>query len=234
MESTKLTVLESKLPLRAYPEKNLDDVLSTVFKFWLARLLSIKADNEEKLNDALPAIKKHFWSLGMDEIKKAFEMYADGELTTKPIPNYFDRILVGNIFKDYKEQKPQPKPIEIKQREMTQEEKDDLIYIGVVNCFEEFKQTKEIIPGYVWVYDHLDEKGKIKFLTETKKAMMVQAKKKLQWEAVQEPDKYKRKSIANELEQKNAPAIVNRAKRMLLEVFFNSLIAKSQHVKDVL
>ncbi|MCP4054348.1 MAG: hypothetical protein GY739_15070, partial [Mesoflavibacter sp.] len=44
MESNKLAVLDNSLPLKAYPEKDLNTLLETQFKFWLSNLLSLKAD----------------------------------------------------------------------------------------------------------------------------------------------------------------------------------------------
>ena len=234
MESNKLAILERQLPLRAYPETKLDEVLKTSFKFWLANLLSIKADNEEKLDSALPSIKKHFWSLGIHEIKKAFEMYADGELITKPIPNYFDRILVGQIFKEYKQQKPIVKK-EIKTPEPTQEEKDNLIYLGVINCFDEFVQTNKIINGYTWVYDHLEELEILKYSKTDKIKQMPIAKKRLISENKEVLSHSNYKQFTRDLENKRTDqAIINTAKKMLLERYFSNITCKNKHIKDFL
>lgn len=171
MESNKLTVLDKKLPLRAYPEKELDKVLETSFKFWLANLLSIKSENEEKLNNALPAIKKHFWSLGVYEIKNAFEMYADSELITKPIPNYFDRILVGHIFKEYKAQKKVIKK-KINHQEIMQETNKS----HLIKFFNNYFKTKEINDCYVsFAYDSLEKNGFIKLSKQEKNKLMKDA-----------------------------------------------------------
>lgn len=168
MESNKIAILEKQLPLRAYPEKELDKVLETSFKFWLANLLSIKAENEEKLDNALPAIKKHFWSLGIHEIKKAFEMYADSELISKPVPNYFDRILVGNIFKEYKAQKKVVKKEIDHQEIMRQTNKSHL-----VSFFNQYFKTKQINDCYVvFAYDSLEKNGFIKLTKQEKLKLM--------------------------------------------------------------
>ena len=208
--------------------------MGTVFKYWLANLLSIKADNEEKLDNALQSIKKHFWSLGIDEVKKAFEMYADGELSILPRPNYFDRILVGQIFKEYRQLKPIKKP-KIKEIEMTQEEKDNLTFMGVVNCFDEFIQTKSIIDGYVWVYDHLQDLKIINFSDNEKRKQMPIAKERLILESKQEMTLNEYKSFMGDLENKRKDqAVINKAKKMLLERFFFRVHTKSKHIKDYL
>lgn len=234
MESNKIAVLDKKLPLRAYPEKTLDNVLNNEFKFWLANLISIKAENEEKLNSALPAIKKHFWSLGLHEIKKAFEMYVDSELITKPIPNYFDRILVGQIFKEYKQQKPIIKK-EFKMPELTQEEKDNLTYLGVINCFDEFVQTNKIINGYVWVYDHLEELKVLKYSDNEKRKQMPIAEKRLVSENKEILSHNDYKQFTRDLENKRVKqAVINTAKKMLLERYFLTLTSRKKHIKNIL
>ena len=170
MESSSLAILERKLPLRGYPEKELDNVLSTVFKFWLATLLSIKAENEEKLDAAFPAIKKHFWSLGLDEVKKAFELYADGGLPTQPKSNHFDRILVGQIFNDYRKQKIIKKRT-IVETVIPDEEKIQILEAGVLRCQSEYLEYGTVLPGNQHIYDFLDERGRIKISAARKKEL---------------------------------------------------------------
>ena len=48
------------------------------------------------------------------QIKKMFEMYVDGKMSLKPIPNYFDRILLGKIVAEYKTLTKKPKIVEEK------------------------------------------------------------------------------------------------------------------------
>lgn len=236
MGSNKLQTIEKNLPLRGYPKESteVDDTLKTVFKYWLANLLSIKADNEKKLDSALPAIKKHFWSLGFTEIKKAFEMYADGELKTKPIPNYFDRILVGQIFNEYRQQKPVIKKT-LPMPEPTQKEKDDLIYHGLITCFDEFIQKGNIINGYTWVYDHLNELGIVKYSDDEKRSQMPIAESRLRAEAKEMKSLNDYKTFIRDLEAKRLKqSIINKAKNMLLERFFGGLNAKGKHLKELI
>jgi len=224
----KLTIFDNTIPIKAIPEKSLDQLLNTQFMYWLSNLLSLKADSEEKVLNALPAIKKHFWSLGMHEVKKAFEMYADGELRTQPRSNYFDRVLVGQIFKEYREIKPRPKK-ELPVRQYTQEEKDLLTYEGCLNCYEEWKHEKRIIPGYTWVHDHLEEKGLFNFTDDEKKGMWSLSKKRLEAQS-KEVDYQTAKEIMRKLENPKDMARINEYKRIRLEYYFGSI----KHLKEVL
>ena len=98
-----LVKLDKQLPLRAYPEKELNKVLLMNFLPFLTRLLSLTDEvSANRLEMALPAIKEQCIGMGFKEIKKMFEMYVDSKLSLKPIPNYFDRILLGKIVSNYK------------------------------------------------------------------------------------------------------------------------------------
>ena len=230
----KLAILETSIPIKAIPEEELNKVILTSFLTWLCDLLSLTDETSAKrLKIALPAIKVHCWSMGFEEIKKMFTIYADGGLSVKPMPNYFDRILLGKIVDAYKQQKPIIKK-EIVMPEPTQEEKDNLIYMGVINCFDEFKQTNKIIEGYVWVYDHLDELQLLKYTADEKKKVMILAKDRLIKENKEYMSLDQYKKFTFDLENKRAnQSIINMAKKMLLERYFNNLIAKNTHIKTV-
>ena len=219
MESTELVLLEKKLPLRAYTKENLDEVLGTVFQYWLANLLSIKADNEKKLVSAFPAIKKHFWSLGINEVKKAFEMYAYGELSIKPIPNYFDIILVGQIFKAYKQQKPIKK---IKIVELTEEQKDFKMIEATDRVKKEFNQHGRIIETCHHVYDYLFEKGILPKDKAYKDAIFAKALELRKSEIIQERVVNNKESKDLRTVYSKGNAVINIAKRLVLEDYFKN------------
>jgi hypothetical protein len=214
---------ETSVPLRAIPEERLNAVLSNEFADWLCGLLSLTDDTSaERLVHAIQAIKKQFWSMGFVEIKKAFELYADSQLDVKPIPNYLDRIQVGKIFEAYRHHKPKPKPKPI-QIEISDEEKEALVYMGVINCFEQFLQDRKIIVGYTWVYGHLFDDLKLKsFTTEEKKMAVKKAKAN------------KEKSSLFQKVTESEHDVKNRAKRMLLKEYFESLEEQELHIKDLL
>lgn len=221
-----LSVLENRLPLRAYPEDNLDTILGTVLQYYLADLLSIKAENEDKIISALPAIKKHFWSLGLNEVTKAFKMHAYGQLSTKPISNYFDTILVGQVFKAYKEQKPNPKIII---PEMTPQEKEFKMIEATDRVEKEFKQHGTIIEISHHVYDYLFEKGELpkdKPYKDAifKKAMELRKNELIQERAVNYSQHKETKDLLKEMTKGNA--VVNIAKRLVLEDYFKKNLTK--------
>lgn len=210
MESSKqLTVLNSPLPLKAYPKEKLKEVIYKEFIVWLSSLLSLTDETSAKrLYTAIPAIEEHCWSMGFLEIKKMFEMYADGKLSIEPMPNYFDRILFGKIVTAYKMIKPKKlDPIEKAEEHLRLYKfKETIIY------FDAFVQDNELPDEAVWVYDYLEY---MDILSPTKEEKTV---------------KYR---IAQERTKTQAEAIT-MSKLMLLKDFFARINAKGKHIKELL
>ena len=237
MESNKLAILETHLPLKNYPkdgEKLNSDILLGLMPF-ISGLLSLTDEvSAKRLKIALPAVKEHCWSMGLAEIKKMFEMYVDNKLSIEPIPNYFDRILFGKIVAAYKQQKP-IKIRAIKEPEMTQEQKDANVLMGVINCFDNFIQERYIPSGYVWVYKHLIDDLKVhSFTPDEKKKQMVIAKEVLIKEA-KDGDRNEYTQFMFDLENNlQDDAIKVQAKKMLLEKWFAKLESQKKHIKELI
>lgn len=216
----KLAKIDTKLPVKAYPETELNRVILMEFTPWLCGLLSLTGETSvDRLEFALPAIKENCWSMGFDEIKKMFEMYADNKLSIQPIPNYFDRILFGKIVAAYKQQKPVKKK-ELVIPEVSEAEKILQINRGILRCYDEFKEEGEIPNGYVWVYDHLEEIGVISFSKEEKQKAMPKAR--AYEKSVVDMSKAGAKNILEMIENKKSSRVINKAKRMLLEKYFST------------
>lgn len=193
-------------------------------------------------DDLIECILSHFKSLSIDELYYAFklERYGVYDLKTDHYQS-FNAIYVSTVLKKYIEYKKNTRikhnlPIAKTQDmpQLTQQEKDALTYTGVVNCFDNYVQDKHIINGYVWVYDHLNELKILQPEKESKLAAMKKAKKNLQNQAKENPNPAVTKKIMAELEQKNSPAIIVEAKRLLLEQYFDKLIIAKKTIKNVL
>lgn len=155
---TNLTIFERQLPLRAYPSNDLDKLLETEFKFWIANLLNLKSDKEEAYNNAKEALKFHCIGMGFNEIKIMFEMYADSKLNIEPTSNYFDRIVLGKIVNAYKKQR-KPKKVE-EEKKPTAEEEHKAIEEAITRTFLEFKRTGTVTGVITHIYNYLDAQGK--------------------------------------------------------------------------
>ena len=227
MESS-LTLFNNPIPIKAIPEKDLNGLIMGSFLDWISATLSLNEDGANKLKYALPAIKEHCWSMGFPEIKKMIEMYADGKLSVKPIPNHFDRIKFGEVANAYREQKPRKKPKPMP--EPTDEEKELRVYEGVINCFEQWKQDECIINGYAWVEKHLRDLGLIEFTDQESKYMWLQAKHNLLAQS-KSMSYEKAKDLVRELEGKSGK---RRTEYQLirLDKYFSKIKRKGKHIKD--
>jgi hypothetical protein len=215
-----LAILDKNLPVKAYPEEKLNEVILMHFTPWLAGLLSLTGETSiERLKIALPAIKEHCWSLGFDEIVKMFQMYADNKLNIEPIPNYFDRILFGKIAAAYKQQRPVKKP-NIVIPEISEGDKLIREQQGVLRCYDEYQETFIVDYGYSWVYDWLDEKKLLNISVGDKRHEMVIARK--QEKSKVDRTKVGYKNVIEMIEDKNSQRVINQAKRNLLKKFFDT------------
>ena len=202
----KLIIQHENLPLRSYPDDKLKKEMD-VFSKWINDLLGLNGvDAAKRLLIALPAVQKHFWSMGFKEIEKAFTMYVDGELTTQPIPNYFTRILVGQIFKEFKQQK-RTKP---KHKDMDKAQED---YLNVINWYDWFIQNRKVTVEMTWIYEYLI----------------------LRCEEFTPKEKFKNRLVQKGIDQ-GLTIMDSKAKthRTLIKMFFERLEAKGEHLKDKL
>lgn len=205
--SNELIIKHPNLPLKAYAPDALEKEMDK-FMLWINNLLGLRGEESAKrMVLALPAIQKHFYSLGFAEITKAFEMYADGELSIQPRTNYFDRILVGQIFNDYKMYKRQKNP---KTMDYDKENSD---FLYCVQAFDYFVQNGALPEQAAWLYEYLtDHKG---ILSVSKREKHTSYNLAL--------DKYENKDVA-----------ILKSKIWLVERYFNNLITKQQHIKTEL
>ena len=228
MESNnKLAVLDRKIPLRAFPEQDLNKVLLMDFMPYLTRLLSLTDEvSANRLEVALPAIKEQCWGMGFVEIKKMFELYVDNKLAVQPIPNYFDRILFGKIVKSYMQQKPKvihkEKLIEVKE-----ETKKEIMGSACKRVFKQFKEKGKITDACNHVYDYLFDLGKLPTSTLYKDAIFAKAKMLARQEAMKEYSVfdgigYKLKETLDAIEIDNSKS-VSIAKRLVLEEYFSKI-----------
>lgn len=157
----KLTILERNLPLRAYPNEELNKAILGTLLPWLGSLLSLSGEkSKEQLKNVFEPIKVQCIGMGFSEIKKMFETYADGKLPIQPIPNYFNRILLGQIVRDWKSiNKRNPKEIPIMEKQLTAEEKEFIMIEGVDRIKKEYEQNGTISSNCCHLYRYLRDKN---------------------------------------------------------------------------
>lgn len=221
-----LVKLEKTLPLRAYPDQDLNRILLMDLMPCISGLLSLTDEvSAKRLEIALPAVKEQCIGMGLAEIKKMFEMYVDSKLNLKPIPNYFDRILLGKIVSNYKSLN---KPKKIEQVDISEEEKEFIMAEAIDRLKKEVKINKRITSICVHVYDHLDSKGLLPTEKEYKLEIYERAKLIAKSEAASKAthsleDHRNIKATIEKLDLPKNASVINIAKRLVLEDYFNKI-----------
>tara|TARA_R110000782_G_scaffold269730_2_gene368415 strand:+ start:1255 stop:1980 length:726 start_codon:yes stop_codon:yes gene_type:complete len=224
-----LQVFERKLPLRAYPKKDLNKILITVFVPWLCKLLSLKDEvSADRLEMALPAIRTQCIGMGFDEVKKMFESYVDGHLPLEPRTNFFDRVLLGKIVKEWKilQHKKNPKKVEIMQYS---ESELFIINNKILHRFlEKYEKERFIDKELFYIYDILDKRKLTNTSLEYKNSIKKDAIFILEKEtnekiatSVEEQRNFKKDILA--IKEGNFIGIKNKCKILALEEFFRNL-----------
>lgn len=211
-----IITIENPMPLKAIPSELLQsDDTRDVFAVFISNLLSIKAENLEKIYMGWEAVKKLCWSMSMSEIKEMFEMYAYDQLGIPPRSNHFDIILVGTIFNTYKSVKlSKPKPKKEYVMEISEEEMKRNAYLNCIFSFDNFNVRQTMDRSDWVVYDELDSRKLFDFTKDEKLTVFETAKEK-------HPNEFKESWI-------------ERSKIILLERFYLGLIAKGKHIKELL
>lgn len=224
MESTELVKydnLNKVMPLKGIPEEKLNTIILMELMPYLSNLLSLTDETSAKrLETALPAIKVHCWSMGFAEIVKMHHKYVDNKLSIKAIPNYYDRILLGKIVESYKQQKPIKKQIF---KQMTPEEKEFKMIEATDRVKKEFKQHGRIIEMCHHVYDYLFELGKLPKDKAYKDAIFTKALELRKSELIQQRAVNGREIRDLIKNIKKGKAVINIAKRLVLEDYFKKL-----------
>ena len=134
-------------------------------------------------------------------------MYALGELKTKPLPNYFDIILVGQIFNDYKQQKVK----EIKVIEpiiISEDDKRNNEILSATICYDYYIQNGYLNDTSMYLYKVLLDKFEFsKQETET----LIELSKNIEVPIEQQRMHYR---------------------KMCLRRYFDRLHATGKHLKD--
>ena len=211
------------IPIHAIPPAKWDEVICKGLIPKILLLLSIDVSkNQDRIAATELMIKESANRITPAEIEKAFMMYVKCQLPgLEPKDNYLSPILFTKVINSYKVYAVKPKR-EYAEPELTQEEKDALVYSGCVNCYDAWYQDKRIKPGYNWVYDHLDEKGVLNYSKDEKNDAMKEAKIRLKTQ----------RTLIEKSVSKIEGGEVAEAKRILLEKYFEST-TKDEFLKQL-
>ena len=191
--------------------------------------------------DISEMILKFYNGLSLEEIDYAFKMERYGFLGDKTEHfQLFNSDYVSTVLKKYKnwlKEKRITHNISLdskeEQQEMSQEEKDNLVFGGCMNCFEQYKQDGRVLPGYAWVYDHLHELKLLpKHTKEFKAEILARANKAITETFDGAPLTYHVKEEISRYKQ--GKGVKSKCKQIILEDYFKELIKQDKHLKEIL
>lgn len=217
---------------------------ANIFSFvdWCLNLLAVNDTGKEQHHAAcFLFITEKLTNFTFEEMREAMLMYVAGEFEIK-VMQQFNSVVLGNVMREYKKYRDVSISWYFQERskylsgltepQMTDEEKNKLVLGGILNCFEEYRKTKTIISGYSWVYDHFNENNMLHFTVEEKRKSMDSAKKILASQARKLDPKDARK-VLEDIEAKNSPKVIVKAKSLLLQKFFDDIILHNKDIKKI-
>ena len=191
--------------------------------------------------DIVEMILSRYKGLSLEEIDYAFRL---DRYSGESVSHYqlFNAEYVGKVLHKYRvwlrttrANNNLPLSQRKKPVELTEEEKQITVINGIVDCFEEFKVSKEIPVGRTWVYDYLYDKKLLPAHTSIfREKIRRNAIKQLHNEKNHvEKDGRKIRAILREI-QAGKKELKVRCKVLVLKEYFSRLIAQEKEITDQL
>ena len=202
-------------------------------------------------SDILKMIFTSFSDLTVEEIYQAFslERYSQYEVKTEHF-QLFNAEYVSTILKKYKQWRTNVKILhnltvgEVKTETIDQEEIDKILIKGIIERYENYIVTKEVITPFAHLFDYLYEKNIIKKPT-TPSLESYYAKVNKRAEEQIRNEISNRRSITREEKREFAKqfndvingksnAVLVRAKLLVLSDFFNDVYLNGKDLKEII
>ena len=238
-----LAVALENTKLRDYPEET-RNANTIKMVLWLLDLLGVKGDESTSshhivssnfINDAL---KNYTYQ----EIKLAFQKYVTGEYydtNGKPmlVTQQLNAVVIGRVMREYEEIKKRELDLYRRKRneqltkpkEMTEEEKELIVFVGVTDCFAFYKHNKMIEAGKGWVYDYFFEKKRLpthtkEFKEEIKQRALVTVKEDIKKNGIS-------LQVSEALKSINPATVAVKCKELILMDYFERLVKENIDIK---
>ena len=206
----------------------------------IVNLLGIKeAVSDLNKQDIVEMLDIGFKNLSLQEVNYAFKLERYNQLDPKTEHfQLFNAEYVSEVLKKYKKwlqniRRVNNLPIakEKESVELSQEEKDLIVYQGCVGCFDEWNQTKIIANGYSWVHDHLTDLELLHFTSEEKSIMWKKAKSNLIKKS-KELSRDDARDLLRDLQLKDSSKRKIEYKLIRTIRYFEKIHAKGKHLKE--
>lgn len=195
--------------------------------------------NKEDIRDM---ILLRFKSFSLEEIDYAFKL---DRWSGKPVEHFqlFNSEYVAKVLTKYKHWLRETRsnnnlPLSAKKEskpELSDQEKLITVINGVIDCFEEFKISKSIPVGRIWVYDFLYENKNLPVHTlQFRNKINRNAIKQLHSER-NDPDRDGRKirEVLRQIQTGNKKLKI-KCKELVLKEYFSRLIAQNKEIAEEL
>lgn len=240
-----------------------DTQLPTLLNQVLIKTIALSGMKEKSDQFMIDEIMKMFFTiyshLTPEEIYKAFELERM-RLYEKVTEHFqlFDTGYAAEILKKYENWKQQLKvkhniskesvvPIQNQLPAVSESQKKKLLDEGIKRCFEEYKETKSILPPFKHVFEELVSRGIIAYPTEKSSPKLKEwysekrklAKEKVESEIKSEilnPDRTKSKTFLNQIlaqvEQGESEKITLKLYEIILKGVFQKRIDSGLTIED--
>ena len=179
-------------------------------------------------------------NISIEEIIEAFKMERYGKLGDRVAhfqlfnAEYVSKVL--DLYKKWLQETKIKKNImpEIKEsEEISEQEKQTIIYLGLMACWEDFVNGNGIIDGYSWVYDWFFERGALpKHTNEFKRGIDKRAIEYIKSEWQKCPQTMSVKNYLKELQGSGTLVVI--CKKIILSDLFETYKSKPKSFVDIL
>jgi hypothetical protein len=202
-------------------------------------------------SDILKMIFTSFSDLTVEEIYKSFELerYSQYEAKTEHF-QLFNAEYVSTILKKYKQWRTNVKILhnltagEVKTEQKDQEAIDKILIRGIVDRYDHYITTKEMITPFAHLFDYLYEKNIIKkpttpalesYYAKVNERAKEQIREELSSKkAISREEKRDFAKQFNEVINGNSNNVLVRAKRIVLSDFFNDVYLNGKDLEKIL
>ena len=218
--------------------------------YYLLNLLGVnsKEGSEEHHIACFEFINTNLGEFTYQEIALAFNLYISHKLSLNDKPMFIAQqlnpVVIGNVMEAYKQHKKSSVLDEYRRRknemlqpkkELSEEDKLMIVLIGVQNCFQHYKETKEIEHGRLYVYDFFYENNCLpKHSKEFKKKIIKQATKEVKQEYKTSNYSFGRPLTAFLLSEGGKASIKNKCKEIILKNHFEGIIKNKTNFEEYL
>ena len=259
MVSTKLVApvdfvknIDSSMKLKMFKYDEINQILLWQIMGQISAFAGIKdvITNLDKV-DIIRMIYNTYSDLTATEIIKAFELerYSQYEVKTEHF-QLFNAEYVSTILKKYKQWRTNVKILhnltagEVKTESVDQEAIDKILIEGIINRYDNYIVTKEMISPFSHLFDYLYEKNIIKKPTTPSLESYYSKVNKRAEEQIRE-ELVSKKSISreekrdfarqfNDVINKKSNDVLVRAKLIVLQDFFNDIYLNGKNLEKIL